>query len=117
MYTCLKTWMCGGSLEFVPCSHVGHIFRPGHPYNMTGEKGKLDVNGYNSMRLAEVWMDDFKRLYYVHRRELKSAFHGNIVERVALRKRLNRTSFKGNLENVLGQFASIWRVLMSLGFF
>ena len=57
------------------------------------------------------------RLYYVHRRELKSAFHGNIVERVALRKRLNRTSFKGNLENVLGQFASIWRVLMSLGFF
>jgi hypothetical protein len=38
-------------LEFVPCSHVGHIFRPGHPYNMTGEKGKGDVHGRNSMRL------------------------------------------------------------------
>ena len=27
-----------------------YIFRPGHPYNMTGEKGKGDVHGRNSMR-------------------------------------------------------------------
>jgi polypeptide N-acetylgalactosaminyltransferase len=33
--------------------------------------GKGDVHGRNSMRLAEVWMDDYKRFYYMHRHDLK----------------------------------------------
>lgn len=44
--------MCGGSIEALPCSHVGHIYRSGHPYNMSGTRGE-DVHGYNSKRLAE----------------------------------------------------------------
>ncbi|UJR37273.1 hypothetical protein I4U23_029982 [Adineta vaga] len=102
-----RVWMCHGSLEFVPCSRVGHIFRPGHPYNMTGLKGnflflisKGDVHGRNSMRLAEVWMDDYKRLYYMHRRELIGKDFGDVEERRAIRTRLQCHSFKWFLDNV-----------------
>ena len=55
-----KTWMCGGSLEIVPCSHVGHIFRKRSPYKW---RSGVNVLRRNSIRLAEVWLDDHKKYY------------------------------------------------------
>lgn len=46
-----KTWMCGGTLEIVPCSHVGHIFRKRSPYKW---RSGVNVLKKNSVRLAEV---------------------------------------------------------------
>ena len=67
----LKTWMCGGRLEFVPCSRVGHIFRSGHPYNMTGESGQhLSSADRNSIRLAQVWLDEYKEVFYMYKQHL-----------------------------------------------
>jgi polypeptide N-acetylgalactosaminyltransferase len=53
--------MCGGTIETVPCSHVGHIFRKKSPYAMTGIGDTLKKN---LVRLAMVWLDDYKQYYF-----------------------------------------------------
>lgn len=56
-----RVWMCGGNLLTVPCSHVGHVFRERSPYKWLPG---VDVVRKNSVRVAEVWLDDYKNIYY-----------------------------------------------------
>ena len=79
--------MCGGQLEIVPCSRVGHVFRKyTSPYKFPKGTGMTLAKNFN--RLAEVWLDEYKEIYYrywlvtslsetssiLHQKHLKTVF-------------------------------------------
>lgn len=49
-------WLCGGSIEVIPCSKIAHIERAKKPYlpdlSVTMKR--------NALRVAEVWLDEYK---------------------------------------------------------
>ncbi|UYV76154.1 gly-5 [Cordylochernes scorpioides] len=91
-----KTWMCGGTLEIVPCSHVGHIFRKRSPYSW---RRGVNVLKKNSVRLAAVWLDDYAKYYY-QRIGNDLGDYGDVSSRVKLRTDLGCKSFGWYLKNI-----------------
>ncbi|XP_045352208.1 inactive polypeptide N-acetylgalactosaminyltransferase-like protein 5 isoform X2 [Leopardus geoffroyi] len=92
----LRIWMCGGQLFVLPCSRVGHIGKQRFP----NQPEFAEAMTYNSLRLAHVWLDEYKEQFFLRRPGLKSVAYGNISERVELRKRLGCKSFQWYLDNV-----------------
>jgi polypeptide N-acetylgalactosaminyltransferase len=92
-----RVWQCGGRMDIIPCSHVGHVFRNRRPY---GNIGGADSLIRNSLRVVHVWLDDFKEYYFRIRPEARNMSYGDISDRIALRKRLNCKSFSWYIANV-----------------
>ena len=57
----LRVWTCGGEMEIVPCSKVGHIYKQRNVYSYP--EGRHKTNVCNNRRVADAWLDDFKQVW------------------------------------------------------
>ncbi|XP_012884260.1 PREDICTED: polypeptide N-acetylgalactosaminyltransferase 18 isoform X2 [Dipodomys ordii] len=95
----IRVWQCGGSVEVLPCSRIAHIERAHKPYteDLTAHVRR------NALRVAEVWMDEFKSHVYMAwniPQEDSGIDIGDISARKALRKQLQCKTFRWYLVSV-----------------
>ncbi|XP_070578924.1 N-acetylgalactosaminyltransferase 7-like [Ptychodera flava] len=83
-----KIWQCGGSMLWVPCSRVGHVYRilgkvPYRAPNATMTQWSIR----NYRRVVEVWMDDYKEYFYRSKPESQLLTYGDISAQLEFKEK------------------------------
>ncbi|XP_046551492.1 putative polypeptide N-acetylgalactosaminyltransferase 9 [Haliotis rubra] len=83
----IKTWLCGGGLEIIPCSNVAHMYHPHRPSEESDIRYKRNI-----ARVSNVWLDKYK--HYTDNCDGSIADYGDISDRIALRDSLKCHPFE-----------------------
>ena len=99
-----KTWLCGGRLDIIPCSHVAHLDRhyQNRPYG-----NKDESHWINLVRVANIWMDEYKSLFQLNFgvEYVQDPRAYSIEDQLKLKKKLNCKSFSWYVEYIIpGKF-------------
>lgn len=94
-----RLWMCGGEAKIVPCSRVGHMALSRQPFTFP-QGGLSHTYIRNTRRVAEVWMDEYKRFFYAARPTARMQDFGDVSDRRRLRDRLKCKTFRWYMDTV-----------------
>ncbi|XP_038596842.1 polypeptide N-acetylgalactosaminyltransferase 15 isoform X1 [Tachyglossus aculeatus] len=95
----IRVWLCGGSVEILPCSRVGHVYRNQASTTLPIQEAVLR----NKIRIAETWLGSFKEIFYQHSPEafsLRKVEKPDCSERLQLQRRLGCRTFHWFLANI-----------------
>ncbi|CAO1427046.1 unnamed protein product [Diamesa tonsa] len=93
-----KLWLCADGLYQVPCSRITHTFREINPSRQRDD----DFVGRNFKRLSEVWLDEYKDVFYNRNIERFSKIDaGDLTKQHEVRQSLKCKPFKYFLHEIM----------------
>ncbi|XP_055389238.1 putative polypeptide N-acetylgalactosaminyltransferase 13, partial [Condylostylus longicornis] len=96
----IKLWCCGGQIDIVPCSRVGHLFTQEHSFDlpMAHNAGTYISN---TKVIAESWLDEYKYFFYSIKPKASAIEMPDTSRINELKEKLQCQSFSWFLRNVM----------------